>query len=132
MNWVNWGLFLVDIEFFVQAVHLKDVDKNKDNKGKNGSLLGKPKPKFKATKSESIQLVDQQDAEAKGDNKPDSYQAQNNFDISSPIVLHALFLIFHGVLLCNPFCNYLKERNILFVLPAHILTINFPGLFERM
>jgi len=48
------GALIVHIVFLVQAIHQKNVDNDEKNKTVDGSLLGKPKAKFKSSNLELI------------------------------------------------------------------------------
>ncbi len=61
----------MNIEFFIQPVHQPDVDKDQNNENVNSTLLRKPESQAETAYLNLIQLIDEKDAEDKGNYKPD-------------------------------------------------------------
>ena len=63
-----YRLVLIDQPF--DLLHHYYIDKNKDDKNINTSLLGKPKTKFKTKKLKLIEKIDKENTATKRNQKP--------------------------------------------------------------
>lgn len=79
-------LLLMHIEFLIEAIHQAHINKNKCHEDVNGALLGKPETQFKASESDTIQPIDEQNPESIGDEEPYGQQNSQIAYILLPIV----------------------------------------------
>lgn len=56
--------------FMVKLVHFVDIDKDKNDETKNGTLLRHPESKFETKELDIIQNINKQDRHSKGNQKP--------------------------------------------------------------
>ena len=61
----------VHLERAIEPVHEFDVHQDEDDEDVDGSLLGKPEPELESTDPNRIEWLDEEDAEAVGDDEPD-------------------------------------------------------------
>ena len=87
-------LLVVVTVFFIQFIHQSHVNEYQNHEDVDRSLLGKPKPKLESTHSDAVKLVNQEDSENIGNEKPYTHENPEVPEILFPVCF-CIFL-FHN------------------------------------
>ena len=71
---------------FVEFAHHAHVDGDKNDEDVYASLLGEPEAELEAAKLDFVELIDEENAAAVADGKPDAHENADNTKIGSPVV----------------------------------------------
>jgi hypothetical protein len=73
------------IEFAVDLIHTPGIKENQCNKHVDRALLRKPEAQLKTTKTNVIELLDEDHAEAERTDKPDKKAGRDESEIGAPV-----------------------------------------------
>jgi hypothetical protein len=77
----------------VQLIHQPDINDNKQAENDFGSLVGEPESERETKKMQSVESINEDDAEKIGDDEPDRQKNGNIGNVAFPISLEFLFSI---------------------------------------
>src|SRR5665647_1420202 len=85
IRWARTISGFIDIVFFVQIVHIPDINPDLNDENDDGALVGKPEAERETAELVNIELIGEHDAAKVGHGKPDTQVNCNDDKVLLPV-----------------------------------------------